>query len=394
MTKARLIKMMTKVRLMLTRVRLAKVLRGCCVAALLLTLWGSVAAAPRPSPLAEYRQRVHAALSPLDELAALCAKVAEGERYENWSKPGWNHDLPLTLPGTQERTLREVRRLLPVKEQVEWGGAVVEADNGWLHRALEEYEREDASSSATNAGRAATLREISERLRALEARLVESEKGGGGVARDKDAEKGRLTNILSHPDYNRKASEGGALQRIIEQLFQWIRDLIPSFGPIAPGASPRVSRAAQIFVLALCLGVIAIIVWKYWWRRRALGIRAISLREPRVVLGERLAPDQTAADLLADAERLARTGDLRGAIRKAYVALLCELGDRRVIRLAQHKTNRDYLQAIRASAPPHLYTEMLPLTFNFELHWYGSQAAEEGDWKDFHQRCRQLLKGL
>lgn len=391
MTKAQLIKMMAKARLAMMKARLTKILRGCCVAVLLVALWGSVAAAPRPSPLAEYRQRVHAAVAPLEELAALCAKVAEGERYENWSKPGWDHDLPLTLPGTQARTLKEVRRLLPVREQVEWGGAVVEADNGWLHRAIEEYEREDASSSATNAGRAATIREIAERLRALEARLLESE--GGAQARDKDAEKGRLTNILSHPDYNRKASEGGALQRIIEQIFQWIRDLIPSFGPITPGASPRVSRAAQIFILALCLAVIAFVVWKYWWRH-ARSIRAVSLREPRVVLGERLAPDQTAADLLADAERLARAGDLRGAIRKAYVALLCELGDRRVIRLAQHKTNRDYLQAIRASAPPRLYTEMLPLTFNFELHWYGSQAAEEGDWKDFHQRCRQVLKGL
>ena len=90
--------------------------------------------------------------------------------------------------------------------------------------------------------------------------------------------------------------------------------------------------------------------------RRAGNVRAKPLREPRVVLGERLAPGQTAADLLDDAERLARSGDLRGAIRKAYVALLCELGDRQVIRIAQHKTNRDYLQSIRASAPPRLYT--------------------------------------
>jgi hypothetical protein len=163
--------------------------------------------------------------------------------------------------------------------------------------------------------------------------------------------------------------------------------------PVQPGASPGVSRAAQIFVLALCLVVLAFVVRKYL-ARRARGVKATRPREPRVVLGEQLAPDQTAADLLSDAERLARTGDLRGAIRKAYVALLCELGDRRVIRLAQHKTNRDYLQAIRASAPPGLYTEMLPLTFNFELHWYGLQAAEENDWKDFHQRCRQVLKSI
>ncbi|MCA1635558.1 MAG: DUF4129 domain-containing protein [Acidobacteria bacterium] len=328
--------------------------------------------AAQAAPLAKYRERVHTAMLIIDTLSALDEEDAEAEA---------------------EESLADVRVLLPQTEEVEWGGTRMVVNNAWLHQSLDEYERGAAAGGAEAAARAESLRNIAERLHALEARLVESEKGGGG-ARDKDAEKGRLTNILSHPAYNRKASEGGALQRIIEQIFQWIRDLIPSFGPIAPGASPRVSRAAQIFVLALCLGVIAFVVWKYWWQRREHGIRLISLREPRVVLGERLAADQTAADLLADAERLARAGDLRGAIRKAYVALLCDLGDRRVIRLAQHKTNRDYLQAIRASAPPRLYTEMLPLTFNFELHWYGLQAAEEGDWKDFHQRCRQLLKGL
>jgi len=116
----------------------------------------------------------------------------------------------------------------------------------------------------------------------------------------------------------------------------------------------------------------------------------ISLREARVVLGERLAPDQTAADLLAEAERMARAGDLRGAIRKAYVALLCELGDRKIVRLARHMTNRDYLKAVRQSTPQ-LYREMQPLTFNFERHWYGFEAATETDWIDFRTRCRQAL---
>ncbi len=110
------------------------------------------------------------------------------------------------------------------------------------------------------------------------------------------------------------------------------------------------------------------------------------------MLGERLEADQTAADLLDEAERLARAGELRGAIRKAYVALLCELGDRGVVRLAQHKTNRDYLDAVRRAARPRLYTEMLPLTSDFELHWYGLRAASDADWESFKTRCRKALK--
>ena len=163
---------------------------------------------------------------------------------------------------------------------------------------------------------------------------------------------------------------------------------------LQPGTNPRFSQLAQIFVLALCLGVIAYVAW-FVWSRRKRELKTLKLkRGPRIVLGERLEADQTSADLLADAEKLARAGDLRGAIRKSYIALLCELGDRGVVRLAQHKTNRDYLDAVRRSAAPRLYSEMMPLTFDFELHWYGFRDASDADWDDFRTRCRQALKAL
>jgi hypothetical protein len=110
----------------------------------------------------------------------------------------------------------------------------------------------------------------------------------------------------------------------------------------------------------------------------------------RIVLGERLEPDQTAADLLAQAESLARNGDLRGAIRKAYIALLCELGDRKIVSLAQHTTNRDYLNSVRERV--HLYSSMRRLTSSFELHWYGFQPPAENDWNEFRSGYQQALK--
>ena len=57
-----------------------------------------------------------------------------------------------------------------------------------------------------------------------------------------------------------------------------------------------------------------------------------------------------------EAETLARQGEIRAAIRKAYIALLVELGDRKIISLAQHKTNRDYLRAVINN--PSLYGNM------------------------------------
>ena len=113
-------------------------------------------------------------------------------------------------------------------------------------------------------------------------------------------------------------------------------------------------------------------------------------REARIVLGENLEPDQTAADLLAQADALARTGDLRAAIRKAYIALLCELGDRKLISLAQHKTNRDYLYSVRDKVS--LYSSLRKLTTSFELHWYGLVPAGENDWNDFRNDYHKTLR--
>jgi len=108
-------------------------------------------------------------------------------------------------------------------------------------------------------------------------------------------------------------------------------------------------------------------------------------------MGETLDPDQTAVDLLTEAEGLARRGELRAAIRKAYIALLLELGDRKIISLAQHKTNRDYLRAVRDIE--HLYGNVKQLTDSFELHWYGLAQATETDWLAFRSAYnRALLK--
>ena len=339
--------------------------------------------------LAQYHERVREAVVPLEELAAFCEQLSKDEKPEVWSKEGFNADVALEFPKRSRDALGHVRALLPPKEKVATGGGSIEVDNSWLQSSLQEFER-----ASDNDKRARSLRSTAERLRALDARLAEAE--AAGRTQDKDAERGRLNAILRDPEFNRQAERGNALQRLIEQIIEWINDLLrkifPGGGALKPGTNPRVSQLAQIIVLAVCLAVIAYVAW-FVWSRRKRELKTLKLkRRARVVLGERLEADQTSADLLFDAERLARAGDLRGAIRKAYIALLCELGDRQVIRLSRHKTNRDYLSAVRRSDRPRLYTEMLPLTFNFELHWYGLHDASETDWDDFSARCRQALK--
>ncbi|MFL6335153.1 MAG: hypothetical protein ACJ754_17720 [Pyrinomonadaceae bacterium] len=326
--------------------------------------------ARRPAPLAEYRERVRRAFELVEKLALF---------YEDYEA-----EEPEVGP-------EDVRELLPASERVEWGDGFVEVDNSWVHEALKPLAAvEDDLKTAEG------LRALAGRLRALEARLGEMD-AAPTAALDRDAERGRLNSILRRPEFDRQAprQQGqGALQRMVEDFIEWLISLFPRFRGGVPGGSPRVSKWILALVGGLCLLVLAYVA-RSWWLRRGTGRRSLGLkRDARVVLGERLEADQTASDLLDEAERLARAGELRGAIRKAYVALLCELGDRGVVRLAQHKTNRDYLDAVRRAASQRLYTEMLPLTYDFELHWYGLRAASDADWQSFKTRCRAALKEI
>jgi hypothetical protein len=270
----------------------------------------------------------------------------------------------------------KVRGLLPQRERVEWGGSFIEVDNNWLHTEINAPARQGEYEK-----RALMLRGVAVRLRSLEARLNEVTGGAAADTTDKDAERGRLNSILRSHEFDREAGpqQGNALQRLVKRFIEWLKSLMPEGLALTPGASPRASTATQVIVFTLCLAVLGYVA-RLLWKRRRPGTASLKLkRKARVVLGERLEADQTASDLLEDAERLARAGNLRGAIRKAYVALLCELGDRGVVRLAQHKTNRDYLDAVRRAARPRLYTELLPLTSDFELHWYGLRPASDAD---------------
>ena len=353
---------------------------------LLVVLSGVASSAGATIPLAEYRERLRRAALALDALAVPSEEAEEAHAGE--AQNGFR-------TAAEAHTLREVRRILPPTERIEWAGGALMVDNRWLHEALDNYER---TPFASEAERTLARQGLTERVQALAERLPEASRAGGGVTatgRDKEEEKGRLAAILRRPEYNEKKSQGGALARLFDQFVKWLRDLFPQMKPLAPGTSLGISTAAQIFILGLALAVIAFVIWKYLWPRltgRVSWRRIVPRREARVVLGERLAPDQTAVDLLAEAESLARSGDTRAAIRKAYIALLCELGDRKIIRLAQHKTNRDYLRDVHQR--PSLYAEIEPLTASFEKHWYGSVDATAGDWMDFRARSRVALDAV
>src|SRR5439155_25365123 len=122
----------------------------------------------------------------------------------------------------------------------------------------------------------------------------------------------------------------------------------PNLSPGSGSGFGSLGFVLQIVIYSLAIGVIGFLVYKFApLIGDRFGKRAKHKKEDRVILGERISSDESAEDVFAEADRLAREGNLRGAIRKGYIAFLCELNDRKIIGLPRHKTNRHYPQDVR-----------------------------------------------
>ncbi len=319
-------------------------------------------------PLSEYHRHIKQAVTALDTLA----QSDETETVWDYAR-------------RDNETVEGVRTVLPRSETVAWNGTDFRIDNSWLHQELDNYRE------AKFAERTDLLRRIKERLQAIDERITEVEGPGPSVTANKAEDSRRLREILGRSEYARKVKEQSAVTRLAQQVWKWLESFIPKPKTVSPGAAGLFSQIAQIVVIVLALGVLVYVAKLFLprlLRSRRTRKKKVKPRA-RIVLGERLDPDQTAVDLLSEAEALARRGELRAAIRKAYIALLLELGDRKIIRLAQHKTNRDYLRAVKDVE--HLYGNVKELTESFERHWYGLAQATETDWLVFRSTYKQAL---
>jgi hypothetical protein len=336
--------------------------------ALLLALVSCAAAAAMP--LDEYRSRLRQASLALDELWETEAS-GEAEYAER-----------------MRSAFAKVVQSVPKDEVVEWEGGSARVNNHWLEDEARAFEKLSGGDERTR-----LLSRVAQRLSALEERAEEL--GGGRAAADaaaKAQEKARMEAILRRKEFDETPPEKSWLERVWEQIKRWWNGLFNRGGSLMPGQTSWLSVIVMVVIFLLAGGLLGYAVWKflpYFARRREERLKR-EKAGPRVILGEQLEPGQTAADILAAAEELARRGELRAAIRKGYVALLCELGDRKVLTLAQSKTNHDYLRAVREKRP--LLKEMQKLTASFENHWYGFAPATPDDWTAFRSGYQQTLK--
>lgn len=319
-------------------------------------------------PLSEYHSAVERAIADLEPLTDKGGHESDSE-YE----------------ARLIQAIEKVRVALPKNQQVELQKSSWTTDNTWLHTTLEDLQNGAIGERPVKlAGVLGWLHALNDRIKALE-------NAEQGQMEHKGASKQRLESILERPEYASESTGPNALAKLIRDFIRWIESLMPKAEGAEPGRARLFGNVTTIIVVGLAVLLIAYVGMLMFKRfKRPAKPRTRKKREARIVLGEKLQPEQTATDLLAEAEALARKGDLRAAIRKGYIALLVELGDRNVISLAQYKTNRDYLRSV--SNVPQLHSPLKRLTETFEQHWYGFVQATPNDWQDFRARYREALQ--
>jgi hypothetical protein len=344
--------------------RITNARRYWLLAALLVFL--SINAKADTLPVADYQKNLKRAVTALDTLQ----QIDETETV-------YDYDNRL------DQTIAAVREALPEHEAVQASDEVCNVDNSWLHAALKDLK--DAPSEQ----RATKLTQLIERLRAVEDRVGYERRPPASDS--KDQRKQKLESILARPEFASEARGPNALARLIEDFIRWLQQFLPKPVQVETGRASWMSIVIQVLVVIVALFVLFYVVKLLSMRFGGTRRRGKAKQSKvRIVLGEQLKPEDTATDLLSEAEALARRGDLRAAIRKAYIALLVELGDRKLIQLAQNKTNRDYLNSVRSI--PLLHSRMGAMTDSFEQHWYGFVEATENDWQNFRSRYHAALQ--
>jgi Domain of unknown function (DUF4129) len=284
--------------------------------------------------------------------------------------------------------MNSVKRLLPEREEVQFNGSIVRVDNAWLHEAVDKV---IGIANGDLEQRNSTLIEISSRLARLKQSVKESQTAQDRALKDQRA---LLEKILARPEYQPEEKRDSMIGRLIKRIKEFIYWLLEKLFGVGPARAPQTGGGGlvAVFRILVLLAVIAALLYGAVRLTRRLQGRqsAEEKKETREALGEEIAEDLTAADLFANATELARQGEYRKAIRRAYIALLCDLEQRGKLRLGRSKTNRDYLDAIRPEQV--IYPTFSVMTNAFENVWYGQGRATEDEFQNFVTHYREVVK--
>jgi hypothetical protein len=180
---------------------------------------------------------------------------------------------------------------------------------------------------------------------------------------------------------------------------KWLVSLFnPPTVPSPNGLEIDWAGLGKAFLVLLGAALVGVLGW--------LLVRIFSTRKRKPVIATEAAamPDLHAADLVADqlpedgwlrlAREHAARGELSLAVRAAWLAGLAHLGERELIGIARHKSNRDYERELRRRARDRgelmkAFDENLN---SFERSWYGEHEVTPEHYAQVEENHESIRK--
>jgi hypothetical protein len=156
---------------------------------------------------------------------------------------------------------------------------------------------------------------------------------------------------------------------------------------------PAAARWTLIVLIAMLVGILGVLLWR--WRKGRTS--EVAIAQPVAAVPDLNEESVTADQLPEDgwlrlASELMEKGDLRLALRASYLAGLAHLGHRELIRIARHKSNRDYDRELRRRARGNasLLDAFDDNLEAFERSWYGEHAVTRDTLGSFSQNLERI----
>ncbi len=277
----------------------------------------------------------------------------------------------------------DIKGMLHRSEPIEYEGREILVDNAWLYVLLDSYAAEKDPQQ-----RFAKLDEAVGRLRALDDHLRRAVSGESGeVANPTD----KIREILSRPEYQpeQETVVGTFVKKVMRKIRFFVGEIYSALTRLLErllGASASGSWIPNLVLLGVLAAALVIAVHLGRRIRRP----QVKRKKTRLVLGEEIGADSTSRELAEAGLAAARAGDFRTAVRKLYVSLLYELGERNLIELEDSATNHEYLS--RASRFSGLAGPMRYLTDRFDYVWYGMFPSSEDDFAAYFARYEEAME--
>jgi hypothetical protein len=201
---------------------------------------------------------------------------------------------------------------------------------------------------------------------------------------EEDANKGWLATFFEEA-WKKLVRTVQKVRKWVADAYEWLRKVFqkrPSADESGSSGGrpdwPMVARWTLVALVAVLLGILGVLLLRWRKARRAGVVMAQAVAAVPDLNEEDVTADQLPEDgWLRLAQELAAKGDLRLALRASYLAGLAHLGHRELIRIARHKSNRDYERELqrRARGNAGLLDAFDQNLISFERSWYGEHAV-------------------